>query len=291
MCVYKYYVLYLSGDKTMSSNPLQQYFRQPKIYIKLPSQGIFNKPGTIQGDVTNLPIYGMTGMDEIIIKTPDALMTGESTAKVIASCCPSVKDAWDLNVLDTEMIFTAIRIATFGNTMSVTHTCPGCQAENEYDIDLTKIVDHLSTCQYNNKITIDDLVIKIQPLTYKQGTEVNIKNFTLQQTLYKADELEDEAEKQKILNDLWKQIGEIQTEVYMASVESIDTPTVSVTERNFITDFLNNCDRSIFDAIKKQIDLNKDIWKFSGFAVKCDACSKESNLTIELDPSTFFVQA
>jgi hypothetical protein len=275
----------------MSLNPLQQYFRQPKIYIQLPSKGVFNKPGTVQGDVTNLPVYGMTGMDEIIIKTPDALMTGESTVKVITSCCPSVKDAWDLNVLDTEMIFTAIRIATFGNNMGVTHSCPGCQAENEYDIDLTKIIDHLSTCQYNNKVILDDLIIKIQPLTYKQGTDLNIKNFALQQTLFKSDGIEDEAEKQKILDDLWKQIGEVQTEVYMASVESIDTPTVSVTERNFIIEYLRNCDKSVFDAIKKQIDLNKDLWKFDGFAVKCDTCSHEAKLTIELDPSTFFVTA
>ena len=66
----------------MAVNPLQKYFRQPKIYIKFPSGGIFNKPGTIQGDVTNTPVYGMTGMDEIIVKTPDALLSGESTAQV-----------------------------------------------------------------------------------------------------------------------------------------------------------------------------------------------------------------
>ena len=54
----------------MATNPLQKYFRQPKIFIKLPSGGIFSKPGTIQGDITHMPVYGMTGMDEIIIKTP-----------------------------------------------------------------------------------------------------------------------------------------------------------------------------------------------------------------------------
>jgi len=59
----------------MATNPLQQYFRQPKIYIKLPSGGVFNKLGSLQGDVTNMPVYGMTGMDEIIMKTPDALMS------------------------------------------------------------------------------------------------------------------------------------------------------------------------------------------------------------------------
>jgi hypothetical protein len=84
----------------MANNPLQQFFRQPKIYISLPSQGVYNKPGTFSGNIERLAVYGMTGMDEILLKTPDALLSGESTATVIKSCCPSVTDAWDLPVND-----------------------------------------------------------------------------------------------------------------------------------------------------------------------------------------------
>ena len=291
MCVYKYYVLYLSGDKTMSSNPLQQYFRQPKIYVKLPSGGVFNKTGTIQGDVNNLPIYGMTGMDEIIMKTPDALMTGDSTIKVIESCCPSIKNAWDLSILDTDLIFTAIRIATYGNTMSVTHNCPGCQAENDYDVELTKVVDHLTSCQYQNKVILPDLVIRIQPLTYQQATEINIDNFKLQQQLVQTELLEDETEKQKAIDGLWKSLAMMQNDVYLASVESIETKDITVTEKTYIIEYLKNCDKEIFTAIRNQIDANKAIWKFTGYAVKCDACSHETVLSIDLDPSSFFVQA
>ena len=76
----------------MSNNPLQQYFRQPKVFITLPSHGVYNKPGTITGSFENMPIFGMTGMDEILLKTPDALLTGESTVKVIQSCCPNIVD-------------------------------------------------------------------------------------------------------------------------------------------------------------------------------------------------------
>ena len=105
----------------MSGNPLQQYFRQPKIYIKLPTSGIYSPPGTVQGDINNLPVYGMSGMDEIIMKTPDALLTGESVVKIIQSCCPSITNAWALSSLDTEMILTAIRIATYGNKIGRAH--------------------------------------------------------------------------------------------------------------------------------------------------------------------------
>ena len=66
----------------MAQNPLQNYFRQPKVFLRLPSMGIYNKPEAIQGNVESIPVYGMTGMDEIILKTPDALISGESTVKV-----------------------------------------------------------------------------------------------------------------------------------------------------------------------------------------------------------------
>ena len=273
----------------MSPNPLQQYFRQPKIYIGLPSNGVFNKPGTFQSDVTNLPVYGMTGMDEIIIKTPDALMSGESTVKLMESCCPSIKNAWDVTILDTELIFTAIRIATYGTTMAITHTCPGCQTENDYDVDLTQIVDHLSNCKYENKIVLDGITLKIQPLTYKQASDINVKNFMLQQKLYQVDAMEDSDEKQKNVDSLWKEIADIQNIVYFASVESVETPTVSVTDKNHISEYLKNCDKSVFDAIKKQIDTNKSIWKFPGYPIACDTCKQENNVTIDLDPSNFFV--
>ena len=72
------------------SNPLQQYFRQPKIFISLPSKGLYYGAGSFQGDYNSVPIMAMTGMDEILMKTPDALFNGEATFKVIESCCPFI---------------------------------------------------------------------------------------------------------------------------------------------------------------------------------------------------------
>ena len=181
----------------MANNPLAQHFRQPKIFIKLPSGGIYSKPGTVQGDVTHMPVYGMTGMDEIMMRTPDALLTGESTANVIASCCPNIKEPWELSVTDILMILTAIRISTYGNTMHVQSKCPECKAENDYEMDLNRVIEHYMTCHYENTIVLDQMVIKTQPITYKRSTELNLKNFQLQQQMNQALSLEDSEEKQK----------------------------------------------------------------------------------------------
>lgn len=61
------------------NNPLQQYFRRPAIYIKLPSDGRYYSDGILSMPENHeLPVYPMTAIDEITAKTPDALFNGTS---------------------------------------------------------------------------------------------------------------------------------------------------------------------------------------------------------------------
>jgi hypothetical protein len=275
----------------MATNPLQQYFRQPKIYIKLPSQGIYNQLGTFQGDPTNMPVYGMTGMDEIIAKTPDALLSGESTVKVIASCCPSIKDPWEMCVLDTSIILTAIKIATYGNGMTVGHKCGNCGTDNEYELDLNKIIEYYMGLEYKNRVEVDDLIVKLQPLTYRLSNEFGIKNFKIQQQIGQTDSIEKEEERQAVMNRLFKEIADLQNEIYMNSVESVETPSSSVTEKEFIKEWLVNCDKTIYDKIKEASFKIRSEWDVPTFPVECDNCQTKVNLSVDLDPSSFFGQA
>lgn len=276
----------MTGDYLM--NPLQQYFRQPKVFINLPSKGVYNKPASIEGDATNIPVFGMTGSDVIIAKTPDALLSGESTVRVIQSCCPAIKDAWDLSVLDTDLIFAAIKIATYGPALEVTHTCKKCSSTNDYSLDLTNVTNHYTKCKYDNTLEVNGLTIKTRPLTYKQLTEFNIKNFELQQQLSQVEQMDDKQAQQDIVNKLWKTLAESQHMLYVSSVESIETPETTVVEKEFINELLSNCDKSLTDAIKNKFEINKSNWAMPTFPVSCPDCSNEVNLSIELDQSNFF---
>ena len=275
----------------MAQNPLQQYFRQPKIYISLPSNGLYNKPGVIQGDPAHLPIFGMTGMDEIMMKTPDALLTGESTAKVINSCCPSITDPWDLSNLDTDLVLAAIRIATYGNELQLADKCKGCGTDNEYSMDLNKLIDHYTQCQYDNTVVLQELKIIIRPLTYKQSTEFSTRNFQLQQQLNQSLMLEDEIEKKTLMNDIFQKLATVRNEVFASGIESIDTGKQVVTERAFIEEFIANADSSVMSAVGKQIEKNQKTWTSPPQQVQCSHCGKETTLSIDLDQSNFFVTA
>jgi len=274
----------------MATNPLKQFFRQPKIFIKLPSKGIFNNPGTLQGDLDKMPVFGMTGMDEILMKTPDALLNGESTVRLMQSCCPSITDGWDISNLDVDAILVAIRIASYGNEMSVTHTCTSCGEEGDYDINLSSMLDHFSRCEYEPKIVLKNLVIKIKPLTYKKVTEFNLENFMLQKQLAQLDTLTAEQRDVEVPK-VFAALAELQNRIFLETIDQIELESTVVTERSFIKEFLDNCDRDIFESIKEQIEANNTLWRYPDTTVQCASCQHADSFAIQLDQSNFFVKA
>lgn len=275
----------------MAQNPLQQYFRQPKVFISLPSHGVYNKPDSFDGDIERLPVFGMTGMDEILVKTPDALLTGESTVKVIASCCPAIKNPWDLSIIDLDTVLTAIRIATYGPTLSLGNVCSKCGTENEYEFDLSAFIDYYSNCRYDNKVVDGDLTIYIKPLSYKESSNFSLKNFQLQQMLKQIGELADDEDKKKQLAALFEDLAKLQNEIFVSGIESVTVGSTSVTERGYIKEWIENCDSAVVDKIKDQIFNNQVTWVSPAQKIKCDNCGTESKLNISLDQADFFVQA
>ena len=275
----------------MPGNPLQKHFRQPKVYVSLPSKGVYNIPGSLQGDLTKVPVYGMTGMDEIITRTPDALLSGQSTVKVIESCGPAVVDAWQLTAIDVDFVLTAIKIATYGNKLEFHHTCPECKEENDYELDLSRFIEHYGQYQYQNTIEFDGLTVKLQPLTYAQVTDYGLKNFALQQQMAQAVVIEDPEQQAKLVSDLFKSLAELQNEIVAVSIESVQTDTNMVTEQQFIREWVANSEKAVTDRIKAVFDVNKENLKTPVQTANCTHCGAENQISIDLDQSNFFVRA
>jgi hypothetical protein len=270
------------------NNPLQKFFRQPKIYISLPSKGLYYEPGALAGDYTNMPILAMTGIDELLLKTPDALFNGESTIKIIESCCPYIKDARNIPVIDVDAILAAIKIATFGNHATVTKTCNNCGTENDYDLPLNTIIDYFSNLRFNNKIALNEqLEITIRPLKYSEMNYFSMENFKLQKILNQAAELDEEGRKAKI-NEIYIKLSELQLELLTLTVESATVDNILVTEKEYINEWLKNIERSVFSSIKKRIEENKEIWDIPKTPVKCTECGTDNTIQLSLDQSSFF---
>lgn len=275
----------------MAQNPLQKHFRQPKIFLKLPSSGVFCNPGTIQGDVEKLPIYGMTGMDEIMVKTPDALLNGEATVHVLQSCCPNIVNAWNISNIDVNALLVAIRIASYGNSMTTGASCPKCTASNDFDVNLNTCLEYYSTINFIDKIVIDDLVIKLKPLDYEQANKFSYEGFISQKRLFQIDKLEDEEQQRQGILKEFEIMKEYQFRTTLAQIESIEADDQVVTEKEFIKEFLQNCDSYIIDRIKKVFEENSKIWAIPPIPATCSECNHNFSFGLDMDQSSFFAHA
>lgn len=268
-------------------NPLKKYYRQPKIFISLPSKGLFYAEGALQGDHTNMPVFGMTGMDEILFKTPDALFNGEASSKVIESCCPYIKNARGMPSIDVDTVLMAIRIATYGEMMSVSHTCKKCGAENDFDIDLRVVIDYFTQLRYEVAVPINDITVNIKPLTYAEMTDFSIENFKLQRMLYQTSEM-NENQQQEHITKIYQQLADLQIRLFMLSIDSVVTPEGAVKDPELIKDWLKNTDKSTYGAIKAHLENNKELWNIPKQDIECPECNTKDQFEITMDQANFF---
>jgi hypothetical protein len=272
-------------------NPLLKYFRQPAIYIRLPSNGRWWKDGAVDLPVNGeLPIYPMTTKDEITLKTPDALMNGSGVADVMTSCVPNIKNAWEMPSIDLDAILIAIRIASYGHTMDFDSKCPHCQHDNRHTQDLRDSLAAVQCPDYDTPVEIDELTVKLKPTRYVEANrskQINFEEQKMLQALENAN-IDSDVRSVQVSNAMEKLIN-IGLEVLTAATESITiNHTNTVTNPKHIYEFYENSQTGMVKVIQDRLsELNKQ----SGLApsrVVCGECEKSYQVPIEFDYASFF---
>ena len=273
------------------NNPLNQYFRQPAIYIKLPSQGNYYTPGAIDMPVNGeLPVFPMTAIDEITYRTPDALFNGQAVVNVIQSCVPSIKDAWAIPAVDIDTILVAIRIASYGHQMEFATQCPKCSHTDDYGLDLRTVLDTIKAPDYSQSIKSGDIEIFFKPMTYKNLSDNNKIQFDEQRIFQQLNTAEGDIDPQKMsaVSDALMKMTEMTVTALAQSIMSIRTPQAIVTEPQFITEYMKNCDRAVFNRIQDYVIQHKTQAEMQPLTITCSECSNQYKQNITLDMTNFF---
>ena len=239
------------------NNPLGKYYRQPQIYITLPSKGRYYSPEvftpTENGEI---PVLPMTAKDEMAFKTPDAMMNGQATVDVIKSCVPNFKDPWKMINYDTDTILLAIRIATYGETMDINYTVPVSNESKTTTLNIPSLLESLKNLDVRDDATTSTgFKFKIDPLTYEKLTRIQIAQFE-QQKIYTnvADSGLPETEKAARFAESYKKINAVNFSLLVESIKEITTPdNVTVTDRKQIADFIDNCNAKTTADIEKKL--------------------------------------
>jgi hypothetical protein len=271
--------------------------RQPKIYITLPSKGNYWPEGSLELTETGeFPIYSMTARDELLFKTPDALMNGQALVDVIESCMPNVKNAWDMPTIDLDTVLIAIRLATYGEYMNFVYKVPVVNEEEEYQIDLKVLIAQQQNNYWIDQVVINpDFIIFVKPLTLRHMTKNSIKNFENNRifSLVNDDSLSDE-QKLEMFNQSFANLAKATIELIAENIYKILTPDGEVTDKDFILEFVNNSDKEIFKTVKdhlQEMKNNNDL-KPMEFSTTAEQQSNGAPLTfsvpINFNNSDFF---
>jgi len=278
---------------TQFANPLAQYFRQPALYLQLPSEGNFWPQGTLTASQSKeIPVLPMTAIDEITYRTPDALFNGTAVVNVIQSCIPNIKNAWEAPAVDVNAILVAIRIASYGHEMELSSQCPKCDTVDDYGIDLRVMLDHLTCPDFSVPLIFGDLEFSFHPMNYKNQNQTNQFQFEQQRAIQQIPQLDiPDSEKIEMLNQALQKITTLTVSALKHSISSIKTPTALVTDVGHIEEFLNNCDRAMFVKIRDHIIKLRESSEFKPVEITCANCTHEYKQQLTLDQTSFFAPA
>ena len=239
-----------------NANPLNKYFRQPAVFVTLPSGGNYPPHVLTQSQTGEIGVQPMTARDEIIFKTPDALMNGQGMVDVIQSCIPEIKDAWQISNYDLDTILIAIRIATYGETMDINFNVPGTTEKASHTLNLPSLLEQIKTTEVNNDIELKDgLKIAVRPLTYKDMTSTALKTFT-QQKLYSTVQNTDLAPEEKVkrFNESFKALTELSITILLKNISKIITPDgAEVTDPAQIKEFVEKANATLIKELQDKL--------------------------------------
>jgi hypothetical protein len=274
----------------MENNPLKQYFRRPSVYMKLPSGGAGYPEGTLDlPENGELPIYPMTAIDEITARTPDALFNGTAVVELIRSCVPNIKDPWAVTNVDLDALLVAIKAASSpSGEMDIESQCPKCEDVSNFKIILGGILAGLSNPDFDAELEVGDLSIKFRPLSFKEVNQASIEQFDLQRMFASLDNMADEDQKSKAMQEALARITNLTMVLLSKSIVHIKTPSVPVTELEYILDFLQHCDRNLYIQIRDYSSKMREQSEIKPMTFTCASCSHQYEQSITLNPTDFF---
>ena len=255
-------------------NPLLERVKIPGETIRLPSGGIFYTNGELSNDVSNgeIHIYPLTTISEIMLRSPDKLLSGDALVDVLSQAAPQILKPMDLLSKDVDFLMTALRKVTYGDQLEVTytHNCKDAKAHS-YQISLSKI---LSASKTIDPTTVNRSFV----MTLPNGQKVKLQPMKFKNIIEIMQSVREYTDDDKIIG---KQL--------MKSVSCMIMAVDEVTDPEFIIEWLATIQSTWFKDISKAIEGVSEWGPDFSYIDKCKDCGQEIELSVTLNPLTFFM--
>lgn len=283
-------------SETPVQNPLTKYFRTPKFYMKLPSEDRFYPEGSIVKTENNEhAVYPMTARDELSLRTPDALVNGQSTVDVIQSCIPDIKNAWMMPSIDIDACLIAIRKASYGDDFELNIKLPVTGEDRTYTISLQTLLEQISNTYFEPYVPHMGMEFYLRPLSYQEFTKISLRAFEEQRIVQViSDDRISDSEKLERFASSFKKMTDINVSNVVQGIDYIQVDGECVDNRDHIREFVDNADKEFFNVILDHLEEQKNKFSIKPLTVRStpedikNGVPESFEVPITLDMSTFF---
>ena len=191
-------------------------------------------------------------------------------ADLIKSCVPNIKDPWSIPLVDLETILIGIRTATHGNDIDIESTCNECEETSKYGVNLISFLPTITAEGYNDPLNSGELTFTFVPLTYRDSNKGNMDQFEIQKEINQLENIQDVEERTRKSKETLKKLTDMNVSLMANTIKSIATPNEVVTDKNFIKEFLESCDKNTFDTIRSHVVKLREDANVKPLKIKCE---------------------
>lgn len=277
-------------------NPLHGYFRTIKFYMTLPCAPSMYTEGVIEyTEEGEVGVMGMTAKDELLTKTPDALLNGEAIAGLISSCVPAIKQPKKLIANDIDALLMGIKHASYGDDIETLADCPECNTENKFSINISQSLANIRPLKDEYFIeTENGMRIYGTPLTFPLLVKTLQQQFEQEKIIAGAKNTELSEEKKLILfSKSINSMAKMSNDLLLGCVQKIVIPDAEepITNKKHIADFLNNVEKYLIEQLSDLLNQINTDGMIKTLKAKCAQCEHEWEVAIDFNPMTFFSES
>ncbi len=259
---------------TVAPNPLLARVELPGSTFQLPSRGLFYTNGELHEAVEmgEVHVNPMSAYDEILMKSPDQLYSGDAVEKVFKRCVRHVLKPKELLAKDVDFLLVCLRQVTYGEEMRITytHSCEDAKS-NEYTI---KLSDFLGTTKRLDPTTVGQIYSVKMP--NDQLVNLHPSKFIDVIKMFQETEKETTTPEDELNMSIF---------IIQSIIQSVD----GVTDKKHIAEWIKTISagwlRIITDTVEKTSDFGTDFT----LNTKCGDCGKDIEIQAPVNPISFFM--
>lgn len=254
------------------TNILLDRIRIPGETFRLPSGGLFYGPGILDEKVTDgeVHVFPMTAVDEIALKTPDLLFSGEAVCQIFARCIPDVLQPKKLLAKDVDFLLICLKKISYGPQMEITykHTCEKAK-DHSYVVQVDQFIR-------KSKRIDPSRVVSDFNVTLTNGQVVNMIPISFESYIAMMQVEDKEVDPMKQAIRLCMSISQV--------IKSVDNITEKADIQGWLIKIPPMLMKQVTDCIEKTTQWGPDFMA----GIKCKDCGQEVQVQAPLNPLAFF---